>query len=244
MPITIEGVEPSVTMRARIRAEGGPVFLAFSRGKDSHALWLQLRAEGFDEIIPVHLEMVPGLRFVEESLCYFERAFGTPIVRSPSSEMFRRLHAQVYQPPQRRRVLEAGGLMLPTRRQLFERIAWERGLERMPWIFDGSRASDTMTRRTAVVRGAAWQAAKRLCWGLWDWRKQEVNDLIEASGIARAVDYDGMKRTFGGIEAPALRWVRDRYPDDYARILEWFPLADVQFVRSPWTQADGVAGAP
>ena len=52
---------------------GDTILLAFSRGKDSIAAWLALRdSKLFKRIIPVYLYLVPGLKFEEESLKYFE----------------------------------------------------------------------------------------------------------------------------------------------------------------------------
>jgi hypothetical protein len=43
MPITIDGITPSDQIRGQIAAEGKPVLLGFSRGKDSLASWLAMR---------------------------------------------------------------------------------------------------------------------------------------------------------------------------------------------------------
>lgn len=50
---------------------GGRCLLAFSRGKDSIAAWLELGESGlFPEIVPFHLDGCPGMSFVEGSLRY------------------------------------------------------------------------------------------------------------------------------------------------------------------------------
>jgi hypothetical protein len=46
VPITIDGTTPSDRIRADIAAEGKPVLLGFSRGKDSLASWLAMREAG------------------------------------------------------------------------------------------------------------------------------------------------------------------------------------------------------
>lgn len=52
--------------------------LAFSCGKDAVAAWLAIR-EHFDEVVPYYLYLVPALDFVNESIDYYERYFGTKI---------------------------------------------------------------------------------------------------------------------------------------------------------------------
>ena len=63
MTTTIEGQPTSAEVRESLAAEGRPVLLAFSRGKDSIAAWLALRAAGVD-VIPYHMYLVPDLAFV------------------------------------------------------------------------------------------------------------------------------------------------------------------------------------
>lgn len=65
---------------AEVRALTDVALLAFSRGKDSIATWLTLRDAGF-RVVAFHMEIVPGLSFVEESLKYYEDLFGQHIYR-------------------------------------------------------------------------------------------------------------------------------------------------------------------
>ncbi len=95
---------------------GGRCLLAFSRGKDSIAAWLELRESGlFSEIVPFHLNLVPGLRFVEESLDYFENWFQTRIIRLPHISFYRMLGNCVLQPPERIQEITRLGLDQCTR---------------------------------------------------------------------------------------------------------------------------------
>ena len=45
--IEIEGVRPSAEIRADLAAEGRPVLLAFSCGKDALAAWLAMRDDAW-----------------------------------------------------------------------------------------------------------------------------------------------------------------------------------------------------
>jgi hypothetical protein len=60
--------------------------------------WLRMRPH-FERIVPVYKYLVPGLEFVEESLAYYERFFGTKIVQVPHPSMFRWLRNFTLQPP-------------------------------------------------------------------------------------------------------------------------------------------------
>ncbi len=73
---------------------------------------------------------------------------------------------------------------------------------------------------------------------VWDWTKGECYDYIEARGVKLPVDYEWFAtkqkrsgRTFDGLATQFLAPIREHAPDDYARILEWFPLADLDIFR-------------
>lgn len=63
----------------KVREMQDKTLLAFSTGKDAIAAWLAIR-EHFDEVIPYYLYLIPDLEFVEESLAYYEKFFGTKII--------------------------------------------------------------------------------------------------------------------------------------------------------------------
>lgn len=109
----VEYAWPSGVETARnIRAEYGPrTLLAFSRGKDTIAAWIAIR-DIFDEIVPIHRTLVPGLEIVEESLCYFERAFQTKIWRMIHPQFYNALRTFLFQTP--RQANSLAGLWIST----------------------------------------------------------------------------------------------------------------------------------
>ena len=82
MTTVIRNQGTSLAVREKLAADGRPVLLAFSCGKDSIAAWLAMRDMGI-EVVPAYLYYVPGLRFVDEELDYFEQKFQTRIKRYP-----------------------------------------------------------------------------------------------------------------------------------------------------------------
>ena len=72
---------PSRELCERISKESdGVTFLGFSRGKDSIAAWIYLK-RFFKRIIPFHCASVPHLKFVDDSLEYYEDFFATKVHR-------------------------------------------------------------------------------------------------------------------------------------------------------------------
>jgi hypothetical protein len=228
-PIRIEGVTPSAELRDALA--GQTVLLAFSRGKDSIAAWLALRAAGV-HVVPYHLYLIPGLQWVAESLAYYEDWFGAEILNLPHPSLYRWLTHQMFQPPERCRVIEAAQIIVPTYADVNRLIREHHQLPGDTWVCDGVRAADSPNRRTAIASHGPVNQANRTQKIVWDWRKAHVYDAIERAGVELPPDYDWFKRSFDGLDVRFLRPIRQHAPADYARILEWFPLADLELCRA------------
>lgn len=227
----------SVATRKAIRADLGPkVALAFSCGKDSTAAWLALRAEGF-EVVPVYKFLVPGLAFVERSLAYYEGVFGAKILRTPHPSLFRWLRESTYQAPERVAWVDELLTREPTHE---ETVAWalaRGGHSTDLWIATGVRAADSPVRRVAVTKHGSINPKTRSFMAVWDWNKARVLDEIRTSGVKLPVDYKIWGRSFDGLDTRFLVPLASAYPEDYRRILEWFPLAELEVLRHGWRQA-------
>jgi hypothetical protein len=67
---------------------------------------------------------------------------------------------------------------------------------------------------------------------IWDWRKRHVMDAISEAGVDLPPDYALFNRSFDGLDVRFLREIKRAYPADYATILRWFPLADLELARA------------
>jgi hypothetical protein len=228
-PIRIEGVIPSAQLRDALA--GQTVLLAFSRGKDSIAAWLALRDAGV-RVVPYHMYLIPGLDWIAESLAYYEDWFGTPILNLPHPSLYRWLERLMFQPPERCRIIEAARIVVPTYAQVNELIREHYQLPPGTWVCDGVRAADSPNRRTALASHGPVNEGIRTQKVVWDWRKQHVYDTINIAGVKLPPDYAWFGRSFDGLDRRFLDPIRRHVPDDYARILEWFPLADLELYRA------------
>jgi hypothetical protein len=70
---------------------------------------------------------------------------------------------------------------------------------------------------------------------VYDWKIDRIIDEIKASGIKLPIDYKWFSRTFDGINYQYLQVLKTVAPDDYARILRWFPLAHLELLRYEWS---------
>ncbi|WP_205661030.1 hypothetical protein [Amycolatopsis vastitatis] len=229
MPITIDGITPSDQIRAQIAAEGKPVLLGFSRGKDSLASWLAMREAGI-AVVPYHLYLIPGLRFVEESLAFYEDFFGTKILNLPHPSLYRWLNAFVFQPPERCSIIEAAQFPEPTYQELAEEIRDDLDLPGA-WNADGVRAADSPNRRMAMVTHGPLKEQTRRVSIVWDWRIADVRAALDRHACPLPPEYEWFGRSFDGLDFRFLDKIRRHAPEDYQRILDWFPLADLEVFR-------------
>lgn len=217
----------SEELLASVRARTDTVLLSFSRGKDAIASWLALRDAGL-KVIPYHLDLVPGLGFVDRSIADFERVFATPILRVTDPSFYRLLRNLVFQPPERARAIELAALPSVTYEDTEALLRHRHG--RHP-IAIGTRAADSPTRRANINMHGAVNPRRDTLLPVFDWNVARVRARIAAAGISLPVDYEMFGRSFDGIDYRFLGSLRERFPEDYAVVLRWFPLASLELTR-------------
>jgi hypothetical protein len=235
--IRFEGIPTSEEVMERTLAEGRDILLAFSTGKDAVLAWMALRDAGFT-VHPYYMFSVPDLQFVERSLQAFEQHFGRRIMRVPHASFYRMLNNFVFQPPERCAVIEKLGLPEFTLDQLRDCIVQDLKLPPGTWSASGVRASDSLMRRTHFRTNGPVNHKRRMIYPVWDVRKGELVDRILAEGVPMPVDYELFGRSFDGVDFRFLNQIKIHFPDDFARILEWFPLAELELKRFEYAQKD------
>lgn len=214
------------------RTPDGQILLSFSGGKDAWATWLGIRDHfGADKITPFYYYLVPGLEFVEDYLDYAESILGTHITRLPNPRFYEMLHGCVFQPPDRWPVIESLNLPKFTWDDVHRATETSRGLPEMCWCAMGLRAADSIQRATALRTHGVVNDKRCTFYPVWDWKMDRVVDGIIRNNIKLPIDYKLFGRTFDGIYLLYLLNIKKCYPRDYAKILEWFPLADAEIWR-------------
>lgn len=214
------------------RRSGDTVILAFSRGKDSIAAWLALKRSGlFKRIIPYHNLVVPGLKFVEESLAYFEDVFHTHIYRLPHLSFLKQIGGRMFIPPGR--ILQTidyfYGFTGWTQQDYDDWFRGELGLFAGTLVANGVRAVDSLNRRMALHRTGPFGDGKIM--PIWNWSTKKVKEEIAAAGIELPVDYEIYGRSFDGLGYQYMKGLKERFPEDYERVKKWFPLIDLEIFR-------------
>lgn len=222
----------SAELCERMAAECDTAILAFSTGKDSIAAWLQMRRY-FRRVIPYYCYSVPGLGFVERSLAYYEDFFGTHIYRLPHRSFYRTLNAMVFQSPPHVTKIEA--LELPGDEYddgfIGEMIRQTANLPAGAYVGTGVRMADSPMRRVGLKTHGCINHTRKCFYPVYDWKKEDLLREIDQAGVKLPSDYKLFGRTFDGLDYRFLKPIKENYPEDYEKILTWFPLAELEIIR-------------
>lgn len=214
-----------------IREQTDTVLLSYSNGKDSLAAWLRLRKAGF-RVVPFYMYLIPDLQFVERSLRYYEQFFSTPIYRVPHPSLYRWLGASIFQSPLTAAVLEQEAGELPEYKyeDVYRWVKEDLSLPQSTWVALGTKMTDSLFALTRVKEGVI-RDDLRLFFPIWDLDKARLITEIKRAGLKLPPDYRLFGRSFDGIYHKFLAPIKEHYPDDYARILALFPMAEAEIKR-------------
>ncbi len=221
---------PGNEVIAEVRKQTDTILLSFSCGKDAIASWLECRRH-FTHIVPYFLYLVPDLEFVEESVQYYERYFGCHIMRLPHPSLYRWLVHGFFQAPSRVPILDAAELPEYDYADIDDLIRIEKKLKPLAYTALGVRSADSPARQVSLKRWGAINHNAGKFYPIHDWNKARLIEVIKTAGVRLPIDYAMFGRSFDGLNYEYLKPIKERFPRDYARILEWFPLVDAEIYR-------------
>ena len=216
---------------------GGVCILAFSRGKDSLGAWIQLKRH-FERVIPFHMVgPVSDMPFLEKSLARMEEQLGTRIIRYPHPATMAFLESCLFMGPIQIEVL--ANFEKPIYRYRVEHIvqdiAMESGLdEKRMFSATGVRALDGPYRLMACQQHGPLNEARRAFMPIYDWNVERLYDEIKQSGIKLPVDYRLWGRTLDGLDCRFMGPMKKHLPDDYEKVMNWFPMVEADIRRMEW----------
>lgn len=210
---------------------GDTCLLAFSCGKDSIAAWIEVNRY-FDKVIPFYKYLVPGLEFVEESLAYYEKTFGTKIIQMPHPSLYRWLNNLTFQAPENCAIVERANLPEFNHPDVERVVKEDLGLPLETYTAVGVRAVDSPMRWASIKTHGAVNHKNKNWYPVYDWRIDKLKAEVEQADIKLPVDYAMFGRSFDGLDYRFLKPIKENFPRDYAKILELFPLVDLELFRA------------
>lgn len=223
----------SAELCEQMAAECDTAILAFSCGKDSLASWLQMRRY-FKRVIPYYQYYIPGMKFVEDSLKYYEDFFGCHIYRMPHPSFFRWLRQGVFLPAhhlpaiKERYTVDENSYTSETIAETIRRLDH---LPEAAFCGIGIRKTDSLIRRVAIDTNGAIIYKNKTFYPVYDWLKEDMLAAFKDAGVKLPVDYRVFGRSFDGMNYQYLAPLKEYFPEDYKLLLRWFPLAELEFIR-------------
>ena len=213
--------------------------IAVSRGKDSIACWLIIR-EYFKHVIPyytVNIPTNPLPRHEQEYLDYCEKQFETKIHLYVNGFVGVCIDWYLYQPWQDWDKIEDLNIDEITEKKYFDYIKSLReitGCSKNSWGCSGIKGCDNgLMRRMFTKRGIGIREEDHTFYPVYDWTHNEVFEFLAAHETKLPSDYMCHNKTIMGVPtAPQLEWLRDNMPDDYAKVLQTYPMIEVQIARN------------
>lgn len=202
------------------------VVLHFSCGKDSLAAWITLKQNGY-EVIPVYKEAIPGMAFIHETIAAYEKFFDTEVKIISNREQFYDLHnwygaTKTLSCIDTKVELAAKGKI---KSKIDDQILAITGCN---LAIIGTKASDSLNRRTNFIMSGPYSAQKRTFALTWRLAKNAPLDIMIANNCPIPKFYLWLNRSPEFMFSSEYFFIKKYYPDDYDRIKKLLPEIDVR----------------
>lgn len=213
-------------------AKNDKILLSFSRGKDSIGCWLQLlKYYKPENIYPFHLYTIPGMKWEEESVKYYENFFGTKILQIPHPRLYRMLKNSIFQTYES--YLKIKEMNLHNFNYDFC-MTMARIHYKLPddiFVAIGNKRSDNINRAMQMKKSNGLQESKSKIFPIYDWTDSVLKSKIIEAKVKLPIDYELFGRSFDGLQYEFIEPIKRNFPDDYEKIKTWFPLIGVEIER-------------
>jgi len=209
--------------------KGNTVLLSFS-GKDSLVMWHYLLQHGF-ECVPYYLDLFPDMSWVNEAIAYYEGVFGTHIIRLPHPFFWNYLNSFFFQPPERVAAIRSLDFPDYDFADVDDMISAWKGIN-TPFCAIGMRENESLARRRMIDQmGSIGIGRRRFFYPIWDWSLADVVDYVKKMGVKLPIDYWLWGNTNTTFIYRYMREIKRHFPDDWAKIVQWFPLIELEIFR-------------
>lgn len=235
------------------KMSNGTCLLGFSRGKDSICAWIWLR-RFFHTIVPFHCASIPHLSFVDRSLAYYEREFGTKIERCLSGDMAWMMYQLVLQPGGDEQTFikmekeHPGAWSKYGNNEVATMVKQKLGLPPETYTAYGISMYDSVFRRLRMTKkgggkkeDAGYRHSTFSFFPCHDWHPKDVYRAIELCGLRLPDDYLLANRTIANtLDVKHLDRLRRLFPKDFQRVKAMFPFIEAHIARNEFRKRRGL----
>jgi len=207
------------------RHPGERLLVWASGGRDSAAvLALAVDALGPERVVPVFRYLVEGLRCVELPIRAQLARLGirARLVTVPGFDALNLLRNGEYT------WWQCSG----AERKVQWRDVYEHALRKTgcAWSASGEKKADSLMRRMRLTNGGVHEKQRKL-YPVWDWSHARVAALVRTRKLPLAPTFGRESQGGVGLKAEVLRELKERYPEDYARVEAAFPFCGAVVAR-------------
>jgi hypothetical protein len=247
-PVILEDIkELSDDVKASSKTDR--LYMSFSTGVDSIAMWLRcLESGAFDpaEAVLYYMYYIPDVPWIEEYIGYFQAKYGVKIIQVPSPILLKDLANWLYQPPARvaaiRSLETTDKRIMPIPRDDIEAFVrrWA-GLPDETYCAVGVKSGDSAMRRLQMRKMRGINRVSHKWYPIWDFENRDCETIIRRHEVKVPFDYELFGITFENIDYRFSRVIKDRCPATWAKILDFFPLAETILTRHEYYHPDWYA---
>jgi len=195
------------------------VVVGFSGGKDSWCC-LDLCMKIFKNVKAFFMYFIPGLECVEVELDKARQKYGVEILQYPHWLLFRCIKYGIFCDGHWK---GSQGIWEPKINDIHKAIIADTGIN---LICQGAKDSDSMWRR----RYFTINHFDRVVYPLKKWQKIDVLSYLKINNIPLP-DSSGKSATGIDLSTPSLLWLYDKHPEDFKKLLQFFPYAEAVIRR-------------
>jgi phosphoadenosine phosphosulfate reductase len=200
--------------------ESDEILLAFSGGKDS-LVCLDLCSRVFKTVKCFFMHFVPNLKCTEDALDYARARYNVSIVQYPHWVLIKCLKEGVY--------CDEGNNSetLPdwTLRDVYDLAKAD---AQTKYIVTGAKDADSLWRRRFFTTTKHWSD---LVYPIRKWNKLDVLAYCKVRNIPVPKMSTAASATGVDLSTPSLLFVHQHFPEDFKRLLKWFPYAEAVVKR-------------
>ena len=191
------------------------VLVSFSMGKDS-IVTLDLCMKYFKHVQPFFMYLVPGLQFQDEALAKYEKHYGVEIIEVPHFE-----NADFY----RYGSFRDADYSVPRVkiRAIYEALRQDTGIY---WIAGGEKINDSIVRRAMLKHSGSIDEQRGRFYPVMYWTDKEIKQYMRMQHLFYPKFNQELGFSFHSLAGKELSAIKRIYPQDYQRILKFFPEAE------------------
>lgn len=205
------------------------VAVAFSGGKDSLAV-LDMACKTFKTVRAFYWFTIPDLECCNVWMRFAKERYGVDVVQIPHWRRYNAMRRGMWCDVSE--ALEGG----PDKLSMREAFAYSMDVVGCDWCLTGMKDADGLKRRQffSNIRDGGDPVWTKIAHPLRHWLKRDVIGYLEANKIPIPKSESGSVTSGVGLDHSSLCWLHDNHPQDFEKLLQWFPYAGAAIKRREW----------